>query len=38
MAFAALAATGALGADQCGPLVEPGRSELKRYLGSFRFE
>lgn len=37
MAFAALAATGALGADQCGPLVEPDRSELMRYLGSFRF-
>ncbi|OGW38567.1 MAG: Fe-S cluster protein [Nitrospirae bacterium GWD2_57_9] len=38
MAFAALAATGALGADQCGALDGPGRSKLADYLGSFRFE
>jgi ArsR family metal-binding transcriptional regulator len=38
MAFAALAATGALGADRCVPLDGPGRSKLVDYLSSFRFE
>ncbi len=37
MAFAALAATGAVGADRCTPLGADARSKLEEYLGSFRF-
>lgn len=38
MAFAALAATGALGADRCTALDGPGRQKLEDYLRSFRFD
>ncbi len=38
MAFAALAATGAMGADRCGPLDEPGRQKLNDYLSPFHFD
>lgn len=38
MAFAALAAAGALGADRCTALDEPGRSKLEDYLRAFRFD
>jgi ArsR family metal-binding transcriptional regulator len=38
MAFAALAATGAAGTDQCLPLLEPGKSRLQDYLAAFHFE
>ncbi len=38
MAFAALAATGAKGADQCGHLDPGSRAKLSDYLSAFRFD
>ena len=38
MVFAALAADGAMGADDCPPLGDKNRAGLREYLGKFRFD